>query len=189
MMDTMQVLLESAHTRDSLEYWSPDPFLYVRSGNLVAADRKHALVIHECTDTTMLVDFYELTSPATTSSRSSFLEMRIPFPLPCFGVEFTDINGDGTKDIFIRQSSSNGIVMQRGRWFTVDATHEPAFLTPHPETDSLCNLRMNNDHTAVLADSLIWCRAQKDLCTVEYRWQNDSFVRISASCPCVGDNE
>jgi hypothetical protein len=187
MMDTIQLLLTQANKTDSVEYVTSarTPFLWFRSGHLLNQQQKHALVIYDITDSTVFVDLYSLHGgDQYRSSWGKTQALELSGPGVSFAVALEDFNFDGTKDVFITESCSNGITICYGYLLMTEGVNSTPRLKLHAETRPLGNLRVNPEKKILLADSVVADKNGKSVCTIEYVWKNDSLVRSGTKASC-----
>jgi hypothetical protein len=185
--DSLQFWLGEATVKDSVEYssWSRDNFLFIKSGRVICDSLRNAVVIYSSTDSTVRVDLYELSDNAY-SKKNKVIEL--PGPTVAFNVVFEDYNFDGYNDLFIQQSCSNGITMRLGHVLIYEPLASAGEFRIHHEFDSIRNPRPGPDRKMVVGDSIIWCKAMKSLCMIQYEWRGANLWRKSAECPCKGDD-
>ena len=179
--DTLQQLLHSARTADTLERENSAPFFFFQSGHLFNSTEKHALAVISPTDSTTQLKLYRLQDHAWQLMDSID---RLPGISPAFHASYADYNFDGQPDIYIQQSASNGYVMSRGYLLIVDAL--TGKITPHQEIGELANMRPDVKKLTVYSEDLVNCsnKDKSPVCTLRNKWIDGQLKTIEKKCDC-----
>jgi len=167
--DSTNMLLDSAATKDTLEFISAEPFLFFRCGHILSSTEKNAIIIVCTIDTTYLVKLYSMRNRQWELTDSiSGLDA---FPSQ-FELTFNDYNFDKQKDIYIQVSVSNGWPLSRGHLLIVDPVTKK--LTRHEETRYLANMKPDPKTETVVSE--LWNgyneKGQHQLSIFTNKWVN-----------------
>lgn len=173
--DSTNILLDSAATKDTLEFISAEPFLFFKSGYILSSTEKNAIIIVCTTDTTYLVKLYSMRNRKWELTDSiSGLDA---FPSQ-FELTFNDYNFDKQKDIYIQVSVSNGWPLSRGHLLIVDPVTKK--LTRHEETRYLANMKPDPKTETVVSE--LWNgyneKGQHQLSIFTNKWVNGKLNTI-----------
>lgn len=180
---TLEKLLDSSLTTDTIEYGSqqPEPFVFFKSGNFLSKNERYALFFCAPRDSTYLVKLYSLQD--NTWHLKDSIEGYALGQL-YFHAAYDDYNFDGQTDIYIQESASNGYVLSRGLLLTIDGEHKK--ITPHIETRNLANMRPDPATKTVISEEYISCNHPdgSNVCTVTSKWLDDVLEPIKKQCNC-----
>lgn len=54
----------------------------------------------------------------------------------------------------------------------------------YKEARSFNNLSVDSEQKLILSDRIIYCLEGRDLCKLEYKWNNEKLILIRVKCPC-----
>ena len=164
LKDSVIKLLDIATTKDTLEFQSSEPFLFLKSGNILSS-----------TDTTYTLRLYSLRNKNWELTDSvAKLEA---FPSQ-FELTLDDYNFDKQKDIYIQVSASQGYSLSRGHLFIIDPVTKK--LTRHEEARDLANMKPDPKTKTVVSE--IWNgynnKNQHELTIFTNKWLNGQLKTI-----------
>lgn len=172
--DTLQELLMLAKTKDTLEFSSQEPFLFMKSGNLFSNNVKNSILVYCPSETTYKIELYTLfESEWKKTDEISKLEV----PLQQYEIIFEDYNFDNFKDIYLNAASSNGISMSEGYLLIVDTLTQK--FVNHLETRSLKNMFPDKKTKTILIDSIDYQSSGKIVWNLIYKWENGKLINTN----------
>lgn len=174
--DTLNKLLASARTADTLTLEQSIPFLFFQSGHLFNSTEKHAVAFSSPTDSTAQIKLYRL--QGHTWQLMDSLD-GLPANTIAFRTIYADYNFDAQTDIYIQRSASNGYVMSRGYLLLIDPLTGKISL--HTETGELANMRPDANTSTVFSED--WQATGNDkspVRTLHNKWVSGVLKTIDA---------
>jgi len=183
MYDTIQILLDRASVVDTLEHRSSSfvPMLFFKSGYILNSSVKHAVVVYSVSDSALRVDLYEINAHGCGKKQNS---IELPGPGVAFDVLLDDYDFDGSKDVFVVQTATNGTGTLWGHLLLFEPSVSFDQLVLFSNADTTFNFVPDKERKVLVTDSLIWCKEGKSYCKTEYEWQERNLVRKNVKCPC-----
>ncbi len=149
--DFLTNCLENSTTLDSSSWYEINPFKDFQSGYLLNDTVINAIYIEEH-DTLCNLNLYKLQAGRWQLITSV---QDLDFSSLSYAINFLDFNFDGTNDLFIRTSASNGYVMSRGHLIEYDVANNE--LIVHNELAEYANFSINKEKQQLKAESEGYC--------------------------------
>jgi len=176
--DTLENLLQKAISKDSVNFDNWSPFISFKSGDFISKEKKNAIIATMANDSILKVELYELKGKWIKNSELTFSKALIIQ----FDLRMIDYDFDGSNDIYIQQSASNGFSISRGFLITIDPVTQ--HMKYHPEARELGNMRPEPNEGVVYSDKYNDCPYIKGKpCIVFNKWQGDKLTTTKTVCP------
>lgn len=169
--DTLKILLDRALKLDTLEFDNWEPFLFIKSGNILSKKEKNAIIVFCPTDSTYAVEFY--TEQNKKWIKSDEINNIKANPMQ-FYLNFEDYNFDGQKDIYLQKSASNGWSLSKGYLFTINPLTKK--LTEHKETRDLANMTPSQNEKIIYTDEINYSARFRKINRRINKWKNGKLV-------------
>ena len=173
-VDTLYKLLENAKTKDTLEFYNQEPFLFIKSGNLFSKNEKNSIIVSCPTDRTYRIELYSLINNEWIK-RDELNNLEVPYRQ--YEIKFRDYNFDNFKDIYLNSTSSNGISMSKGYLLIVNSSTKK--FENHLEAKNLKNMFPDKKTKSVLIDSVDYDVNGKRVWNLIYKWKNGKLINTN----------
>jgi hypothetical protein len=179
-VDTLYKLLDKSKQLDTFEFSNWEPFLLIKTGNLLSQTKKNAILVSCPSDSTYSVELY--TELANYWRKNDEIELPDAFPVQ-FDLDFQDYNFDGQTDIYLQISASNGYALSRGHLLTIDPKTKK--IQTHPETRALSNMRTDPMSKTVISEDVMWSDEYgfQGVCDLKNKWVEGKLKIVKRECP------
>jgi hypothetical protein len=177
--DTLYKLLENSLRLDTFEFNNFEPFLFLKTGNLLSQTEKSAILINCPTDSTYKIELYKLQSDKWI--KYDEIDRLEAFPVQFF-LNFQDYNFDEHTDIYLQCSASQGYSLSRGHLLTFNPKTNR--FDQHPETRDLANMQPNAKTKTVISEKAVYGdKGFQGACDWTNKWINGKLKTIKKKCP------
>lgn len=149
--DFLTTCLDNSVELDSANWYEINPFKDFQSGYLLNDTVINAVYIEEH-DTLCDMNLYKLEA-GNWELITSIQDLE--FSSLSYEISFLDFNFDGTNDIFMRTSASNGYVMSRGHLIEYNLANNELII--HDELVEYSNFSINKETQQLIAESEGYC--------------------------------
>ena len=157
------------------------PLLFFWSGFIFSPTEEEALLIRNPSDQKYEISLLSLVKGKWNLHDQLLVEGN-PVEFACF---LEDFNFDGTKDLFLQTSISNGYPVSKGHLILVDEPTRKLSLVQ--EAIGLGNLSVDSLQQLLISEEVIWCEkdASRSACKLYHHWKQGVLVLEHKDCPCI----
>ncbi len=178
--DTLYKLLDKSNQLDTFEFSNWEPFLFIKTGNILSQTENNAILVSCPNDSTYKVELY--TKLAGGWTKNDEIELLDAFPIQ-FNLDFEDYNFDGQTDMYLQISVSNGYALSRGHLLTINPKTKK--IQTHPEAKELANMHLDSKTKTVISEDVVWSvdYGFQGVCDLKNKWVNGKLKIVKRECP------
>ncbi|NOQ75290.1 MAG: hypothetical protein GQ574_24985 [Crocinitomix sp.] len=178
--DFLKTSLRNSLALDSSDCFETKPFKAFESGFLLNDSVQNAIYVEQL-DSTCNIHLYELKMNEWVLV---FQKFDLAFNSLYFDLNYIDFNFDGTKDLFMRMTCSNGYAISRGHLFEYDPIEKELIL--HTEVEHLGNFSADNDNKYLVAEDSEECKVgfKRSPVQIQFKLINGTLTEVGRISEC-----